>query len=459
MALALNRHIARGAVVGALGGLLFGFDTAVISGTTDALVHTFHLSAHELGLTVAIALVGTVLGAMVAGPLESQYGGRNMLRVMAVLYLFSALGCALAPSWMALLVSRFIGGIGIGGSSVLGPVYIAEIAPARLRGRLVGMFQINIVIGVLAAYFSNYMISRAGVGSAEWRWDFGVASGPALLFLLLLFGIPNSARWLIAKGRHEEAVVALQVMCTENARRELQVIAESIKEDSLNSRETLFQWKYRRPIFLAVTLAMFNQLTGINAITYYLNDIFGYAGFNKMSGGLQAVAFGGMNLTATFVGMALIDGLGRKTLLLIGSVGSGLALVGVSVVFALRSHREWLLPLLVFYIFFFAISQGSVIWVYLSEIFPTRVRGKGQALGSTTHWLMNALISYSFPVIAQWSGAVPFAFFACMMVVQFVVVMSLYPETKNVSLEQMQHMMGIEAAQPEAHVAHTPQAG
>jgi MFS transporter, SP family, arabinose:H+ symporter len=441
----MNRNVARGAVVGALGGLLFGFDTAVIAGTTSSLVRVFSLSPHELGFTVAIALCGTVLGAITAGPLESRYGGREMLRVMALLYLLSAIGCAFAPSWLALLVARFAGGIGIGGSSVLGPVYIAEIAPARLRGRLVGLFQINIVLGILTAYLSNYLVARANVGPAEWRWDFGVAMFPALFLLLMLVGIPNSARWLAAKGRNAEAMDALTLMGAENARLELDTIRESIREDSLNSKESLFQWKYRTPIFLAVSIAVFNQLTGINAITYYLNDIFASAGFSQLSSNLQTVAFGTMDLFATLVGMSLIDRLGRKTLLLIGSIGTMFSLAGVAAVFAMKSHREWLLWLLVAYIFFFAVSQGSVIWVYLSEVFPTRVRGKGQSLGSSTHWVMNAIISAAFPVVAKSSGGLPFAFFACMMAIQFAVVKSFYPETKNVSLEEMQHLLGIEA--------------
>ncbi len=444
MSLGMNRYVVRGAVVGALGGLLFGFDTAVIAGTTSSLVHAFSLSPRELGFTVAIALCGTVAGAVAAGPLESRYGGRDMLRVMALLYLLSAIGCAFAPGWVALLAARFVGGIGIGGSSVLGPVYIAEIAPARLRGRLVGLFQINIVLGVLLAYLSNYLVARANVGAAEWRWDFGVALFPALLFLFMLFGIPNSARWLAAKNRNSEALDALMLMGAEDAAGELDKITASILEDSQNSKESLFQWKYRTPIFLAVSIAMFNQLTGINAITYYLNDIFASAGFSQLSSNLQAVAYGGMDMFATLIGMSLIDRLGRKTLLLIGSIGTMLALAGVAVVFATKSHRELLLPLLVIYIFFFAVSQGSVIWVYLSEVFPTRVRGKGQSLGSSTHWVMNAAISFAFPVVAKASGAIPFAFFACMMVVQFVVVKSFYPETKNVSLEEMQHLLGIE---------------
>lgn len=439
----MNRYVARGAAVGALGGLLFGFDTAVIAGTTSALTRVFGLSPRELGFTVAIALCGTVLGAMTAGPLESRYGGRAMLRVMAFLYFLSAAGCALAPTWTTLMLARFIGGIGIGGSSVLGPVYIAEIAPARLRGRLVGMFQINIVLGILIAYFSNYLIARSRMGASSWRWDFGVATAPALFFLLLLFGIPNSARWLAAKGREREAGETLLLLGSPDPESDLEEILVSLEEDRSQTGEALFQWKYHKPIFLAVSIAMFNQLSGINVITYYLNDIFAAAGFSSLSANLQAVAFGGMNFLATLLGMSLIDRLGRKSLLLAGSIGTTLALLGVTAIFFLKAHRELLLPLLVLYIFFFAISQGSVIWVYLSEIFPTRVRGKGQGLGSTTHWMMNALISAAFPVVVRSAGALPFAFFAGMMMVQFFVVLGFYPETRNVPLEQMQHLLNI----------------
>lgn len=449
MAAGINRYVIRGAVVGALGGLLFGFDTAVISGTTSSLVTVFHLSPEELGFTVAIALLGTVLGAITAGPLEGRHGARGMLRVMALLYLFSAFGSAFAPTWATLLLARFVGGIGIGGSSVLGPVYIAEISPARLRGRLVGLFQINIVLGVLLAYFSNYLIARADFGNLGWRWDFGVAMAPALLFFLMLFTIPNSARWLAVKKRGTEALSSLRLMGVGEPEKELNQIVLSIEQDALNAKETLFQWKYHKPIILAISIAMLNQLSGINAITYYLNDIFAEAGFRGLSGNLQAVAYGGMNLVATLIGMALIDRIGRKTLLLIGAVGTMFSLAGVAVIFSFKIHREWLLPLLVVYIFFFAVSQGSVIWVYLSEIFPTRVRGRGQALGSSTHWIMNTLISAAFPVVAQSSGGAPFAFFACMMVVQFVLVKTYFPETKGVSLEKMQQVLGIEAAAPE----------
>jgi SP family arabinose:H+ symporter-like MFS transporter len=431
-------------VVGALGGLLFGFDTAVIAGTTHSLTAIYSLSPSELGLTVAMALIGTIIGAMSAGIPGQTWGGRETLRILAIFYVLSALGCAFAWNWYALLAARFIGGLGIGGSSVLGPVYIAELAPAKLRGRLVGLFQINIVIGILLAYFSNYCIAQMGFGLAEWRWQFGVATVPAVLFLVMLFGIPPSSRWLVTQNQVDEARSVLQLMGAENPEAELKEIVDSIHIERLQTSEPLFGWKYRLPIFLAISIGMFNQLSGINAILYYLNDIFAAAGFSKVSGDLQAVAVGGMNLLATLLGMSLIDKLGRKTLLLIGSVGTAACLAGVAWVFFAQSHQSFLLWLLVAYIAFFAISQGAVIWVYISEIFPNRVRAKGQALGSSSHWIMNALIAYTFPQLAKSSGAYPFVLFAAMMVVQFFVVLFFYPETKGVTLEQMQHRLGIE---------------
>ena len=440
----MNSNLAKAAAVGALGGLLFGFDTAVISGTTHALTNVYSLTPEQLGTTVSMALIGTVLGAMFSGTPGTKYGGRETLRFLAVCYVVSALGCALAWNWSVLLVARFIGGIGIGGSSVLGPVYIAELAPAKMRGRLVGMFQINIVIGILLAYLSNYIIDGLNLGATEWRWQLGIAALPAFLFLVLLFTIPPSSRWLVTQNRIDEARGVLVMMGAENPEGELSEIVESIHLDQLHTSEPLFRWKYRLPIFLAITIGMFNQLSGINAILYYLNDIFNAAGYTKMSSSLQAVAVGGMNLLATFLGMAFIDKLGRKTLLLIGAIGTALWLFGVAQIFYSNSHQSFLLWLLVGYIVFFAISQGAVIWVYLSEVFPTRVRAKGQGLGSSSHWIMNALIAFVFPQVAKTSGGAPFVLFGVMMVVEFFVVLFFYPETKIITLEQLQHKLGID---------------
>lgn len=439
-----NYYLAKGSLVGALGGFLFGFDTAVISGTTQQLRDAYHLSSFNLGVTVSVAVIGAVIGAITSGELGQKIGPRQALRVMALLYLLSSVGCAFGWSWSALVVFRFLGGLGIGGSSVLGPVYIAELAPAKWRGRLVGLFQINIVIGILLAYASNYVIAMVNAGPTEWRWQLGIAAAPAAIFLALLFAIPSSSRWLVTQSRIDEAREVLQMMGSPNSEEELKEIVASIHLERASTKEPLFQRKYRLPIFLAVTIGLFNQLSGINAILYYLPSIFNSAGFSKLSGDKQSVLVGAMNLVATLLAMSVIDKLGRKTLMLIGSVGTAISLAGVAVIFYTRHNESMLLWYLIGFIFFFAISQGSVIWVYLSEVFPTRVRSKGQSLGSSSHWIMNATLSLLFPIVAQHSSAAPFVFFAAMMALQFFVVLFVYPETKGITLEQMQHKLGIE---------------
>jgi SP family arabinose:H+ symporter-like MFS transporter len=439
----INGYLAKSSVVAALGGLLFGFDTAVIAGATGALTTTYSLTPATLGLTVAAALWGTILGAMFGGIPGDRYGRRASLRITGVLYLVSALGCAFAFNWYSFVVARFIGGLGIGASSVLGPMYIAEIAPPKQRGRLVGFFQFNIVFGILLAYLSNYLIGTVGFGDLEWRWKLGVSAIPAALFFLMLFTIPESPRWLAKRGRMAEAEDVLRSTGDPNYQKDLAEIAESLDARHGASDEPLFSRKYRFPIFLAVSIGMFNQFSGINAVLYYLNDIFAKAGFTKVSGDLQAVAVGATNLLFTMVAMSVIDKLGRKTLLLIGSIGTAVALAGVAAIFFAGTHQDLLVWCLVGFIAFFAFSQGAVIWVYLSEVFPTRVRAKGQSLGSFTHWIMNALISGVFPVLAASSGGAPFVFLAVMMVVQFFVVLTTYPETKGLSLEEMQHKVEI----------------
>lgn len=440
----INGYLLKSAVVAALGGLLFGFDTAVISGATGALTKVYGLTPATLGLTVAVALYGTVIGAMFGGIPGDRYGRRGSLRITALLYLLSSLGCALAWNWSSFVLARFIGGLGIGASSVLGPMYIAEIAPPKQRGRLVGFFQFNIVFGILLAYFSNYLVGTMGFGDIEWRWKLGVPAIPAAFFLLMLFTIAESPRWLAKRGKMREAEEVLRKIGDPDYQKDLAEIAESLDAKHGSADEPLFQQKYRFPIFLAVSIGMFNQFSGINAVLYYLNDIFAKAGFTKVSSDLQAVAIGATNLLFTMLAMSVIDRIGRRTLLLIGSVGTAVALAGVAAIFISGAHQDLLLWCLVGFIAFFAFSQGAVIWVYLSEVFPTRVRAKGQSLGSFTHWIMNAAISNIFPVLAASSGGAPFVFFAVMMAVQFFVVMATYPETKGYSLEEMQRKLGIE---------------
>lgn len=441
--MSVSGTLVKSTVVAALGGLLFGFDTAVIAGTTADLTKAFDLTASTLGLTVSIALVGTVLGSILASLPGDKYGRRDSLRFMAILYLISAVGCAFAWNWYALIFFRFIGGLGIGGSSVLGPMYIAEIAPAKLRGRLVGLFQLNIVGGILVAYLSNYLIGLAGFGLAEWRWMLGVSGLPALLFLVMLFAIPRSPRWLASKSRIDESRKVLQDIGEPDPEGELQDIVRSIDVEHGHGTEPLFQAKYKLPLFLAISIAMFNQLSGINAILYYLNDIFLKAGFSKVSGDLQSVMIGFTNLVFTMIAMTIIDKVGRRTLLLTGSVGCVIALGGAAGIFLSNAHENLLVWCLVLFIASFAFSQGAVIWVYISEVFPNRVRGKGQSLGSFTHWIMNAGISFIFPILAEKSRGLPFVFFAAMMALQFFIVLFIYPETKGVTLEEMQKKLGI----------------
>jgi MFS transporter, SP family, arabinose:H+ symporter len=424
----------KSALIAALGGLLFGFDTAVIAGITRAVSDEFKLTPGLLGFTVSCALWGTVLGSVFAGHPSDKYGRRIALRGLALFYVTSAVGCAFAWDWYSLILFRAIGGLAIGGSSVIGPMYIAEIAPAARRGRLVALFQFNVVLGILLAYLSNYLVGLAAFGNIEWRVKLGAAGIPAVLFLVALFGIPESPRWLARHGRKEEARAVLLNIGERDVDREIRDITATVSERD----EPLFRRRYALPIFLAVTIGLFNQLTGINAILYYLNDIFQRAGFSKVSSDLQAVAIGFTNLLFTLIAMTLIDRLGRKKLLLVGALGTALCLAIVAAILLTGRDQFLLLWLLILFIAFFAFSQGSVIWVYLSEVFPNSVRAKGQSLGSFTHWFMNALISGVFPLMAARSGGTPFVFFAAMTLVQFLVVWLVYPETKGASLEQLE---------------------
>ena len=437
-----NIPLMKATLTGALGGLLFGFDTIVISGAIDALVKLYSLSPQGKGLTVAIGLVGTVVGALGAGTVGQRLGGREALRMTAVLYVISAFGCALAWNWPAFMFFRFVGGLGIGASSVLGPVYIAELAPAKWRGRLVGMFQFNIVFGILLSFFSNYSIRTMHLGAAEWRWQVGVAVLPAIGFLVLLFGIPRSPRWSASQNRIDDALAVLKMMGEPNPQAELDDIREALEQEHATAHEPVFRWKYRYPLFLAISIGAFNQLAGINAILYYLNSIFVSAGFSQISGDQQAIAIGFTNLIFTMVGMAAIDKLGRKTLLLIGAAGTAACLGGEAWLFKTHSHPGALVWILVTYIAFFAMSQGAVIWVYIGEVFPNAVRSKGQGVGNASHWIMNTIIALEFPVVVQYMNTeTPFIFFAVMTAVQFFVVLFLYPETKGQTLEALQRRL------------------
>jgi sugar porter (SP) family MFS transporter len=431
-------------LIAALGGLLFGFDTAVISGTTGDLVRVFQLDDFYLGQTVAIALYGTILGSLMAGFPAEKFGRKKVLITVALLYFSCALGCAFSNNWYVFLVFRFLGGLGVGGSSVVAPLYIAEIAPPSIRGRLVGLNQFNIVCGILLAFLSNYLIARHMQEDA-WRWMLGVQAIPAFLFFVLLFFIPDSPRWLVKQRRDEDAKSVLIRTGIPETDRVIREIEDSIHAEKTAQKEALFSKKYNRPILYAVLLAMFNQLAGINAILYYAPKIFEQAGFGKDSAMLQSVGVGLTNLVFTILAMSLIDKFGRRTLMLVGSVGMIVFLsLCASVFYHPTSQDKLLLVYLVGFIAFFAFSQGAVIWVFISEIFPNKVREKGQSLGTFTHWAMAAIITGVFPVIAnRYGGGVSFTFFACMMVLQWLFVWKIMPETKGKSLEQIQQDLGI----------------
>ena len=437
-----NFHLMKATLTGALGGLLFGFDTVVISGAINALVKLYGLSANQEGFTVGIGLVGTVIGALSAGIIGQRLGSRETLRITALLYIVSAAGCGLAWSWPSFLLFRFIGGLGIGASSVLGPVYIAELAPAKWRGRLVAAFQFNVVLGIVVAYTSNYAIRLMNLGAVEWRWQVGIAAIPALGFLALLFFIPRSPRWSASRGQIDDALAVLKQMGEPDPKAELADIRSALTEEHATAHESVFQWKYRYPLFLAISIGAFNQLAGINAILYYLNDIFKAAGFSQLSGDEKGIAIGATNLVFTMIGMSFIDKVGRKTLLLIGAVGTASCLSAVAWVYASNSHLDALVWILITYIAFFALSQGAVIWVYIGEVFPNSVRSKGQGVGSASHWFMATVIAQSFPWVATHMGtAAPFVFFAIITVVQFLVVLFTYPETKGQTLEALQRRL------------------
>jgi len=437
-----NFNLMKATLTGALGGLLFGFDTVVISGAIDALVKLYALSANEKGFTVGIGLVGTVIGALSAGVVGQKLGSRETLRITAFLYIISAVGCGVAWGWTPFLLFRFIGGLGIGASSVLGPVYIAELSPAKWRGRLVAAFQLNVVFGIVVAYTSNYFIRLMHLGATEWRWQVGVAAVPAIGFLALLFGIPRSPRWSASRERIDEALAVLKMMGEANPEAELKDIRAALAEEHASASEPVFRWKYRYPLFLAISIGAFNQLAGINAILYYLNDIFQAAGYSQLSGDEQAIAVGATNLIFTMIGMSVIDKIGRKILLLTGAAGTAACLAGVAYIYSSNSHQGSLLWILIVYIAFFALSQGAVIWVYIGEVFPNHVRSKGQGIGAASHWFMATVIAMAFPkVVDSMSTATPFVFFAIMTVVQFFVVLFVYPETKGQTLEALQRKL------------------
>jgi sugar porter (SP) family MFS transporter len=434
----------RNSIVAALGGFLFGFDTAVISGVETSIQALWSLSEGEHGFTVASALLGTVVGALTAGIPTEKFGRKKVLQVIGLLYLVTSLVTALTDSWHLFVMFRFLGGIGVGASSVVGPMYISEISPAHRRGRLVALFQFNIVSGILIAFISNYLLH--GIGEESWRLMLGVQAIPALLFFVLVFLVPESPRWLIKNGRAAEGEKVLASVGEPDPLRAVKTIHESLHTELGMARESLFNGQYNKPIMYSVLLAMFNQLSGINAIMYYAPRIFEMTGLSKDTALLQAVSIGLTNMIFTLLAISVIDKFGRKTLLIVGSAGMVLFLGLVGYAFYTQSTGGYeVMFYLVGFIAFFAFSQGAVIWVFLSEIFPNKVRAQGQTLGSTTHWVMAAIISWIFPSIAKMEngGTASFLLFAGMMLVHGIFVWKVLPETKGKSLEGIQRDLGI----------------
>ena len=427
-------------VIIALGGFLFGLDTAVISGAEQKIQALWGLNVFEHGLTVSIALIGTVVGAMLGGIPSDKIGRKKTLFWIAVLFLVSAVGSALAIDWPGFLFFRFIGGLGIGCSSVTAPMYISELSPATHRGRFVAMFQFNVVLGILIAFLSNYLLQD--IGENSWRWMLGVQAFPAIVFLVLVLFLPESPRWLIVKkGLYEDAKETLKKINPSTAESEFLSIKLSRAPQNGSSKSArLFSSKYSFPVTLAILFAVFNQVSGINAIIYYAPRIFEMTGIGTDSALLSTVGLGLVNFMFTLLAMNFIDRYGRRTLMYIGSVGVIITLSLVASSFYTQNFSGYLVPVYLFiYIAFFAFSQGAVIWVFISEIFPNEVRAKGQALGSFTHWLMASVIAFTFPWIADTlGGGNTFMLFSVMMVLQLVFVWKMMPETKGKSLEQLE---------------------
>jgi MFS transporter, SP family, xylose:H+ symportor len=459
--------VLRAAIVAALGGLIFGFDTAVISGATDALKIVFrddqqwlagriaalcgvlHLGAALdpveicLGFTVATAMIGTIIGSFAIGKPSDVFGRKNALFALAIAFFVSALGCGLARNWGEFLAARFLGGLAIGGVSMVTPMYIAEISPPRLRGRLVMVNQLNIVVGILISYISNYLIEASFGSDVAWRWMLGILAVPSAAFFVLIFTVPESPRSLVKRGRPAKAKEVLEQLGDEGAEQELAAIQASMAEQPGQAKERLFGGQHGRPLFLAGTLAALSQFTGINAMLYYAPEIFKKAGALRGSALLQSILIGMTLLAFTVVAMFVIDRFGRRILLLIGSVGMILCLSLVAVAFSGGSaiNANLVLAALMGSIAFFAMSQGAVMFVFISEVFPNAVRAKGQAFGTFVHWVSAALVTGLFPVLAGLSVTGVFAFFAGMMLFQFVFVWKIMPETKGGALEDIEKQL------------------
>ena len=428
-------------LIASLAGFLFGFDTVVISGADKKLQELWNSSDAFHGTVVmGMALWGTVFGAIFGGIPANKIGRKNTLIWIGILFFFSAIGSALANDPIVFAIFRFVGGLGVGASTIAAPAYISEIAPAKDRGKLVAFYQFNIVLGILIAFLSNYLLRNSGENS--WRWMMGVQAIPSLIYTLFIFTIPKSPRWLLSKSRNEEAKEVLILMGQEIHYEEIKKEIELDNNNVNIKNETIFSNKYRTPLLLAFLIAFFNQLSGINAFLYYSPRIFQEAGLGESTALLSSIGFGAVNLVFTLIGVFLIDRLGRKVLMYIGSIGYIISLSLVALAFFF--HWQGLaVPLFLFlFIASHAIGQGAVIWVFISEIFPNHLRASGQAFGSTTHWILAAIIPSLIPFLFSTIGpGIVFLFFAIMMVFQLLFVFVLMPETKGISLEELSEQL------------------
>jgi len=427
------------ALTSALAGFLFGFDTVVISGAEQTIQKLWGLNSTMHGLTISMALWGTVVGSLLGGWPTEKLGRRKTLLSIGILYFVSAVGSAYAPEVYSFMIARFIGGLGVGISTVAAPLYISEIAPAKDRGKLAGMFQFNIVFGILIAFLSNALLSK--VGENAWRWMLGVEALPALVYTLLCIGLPESPRWLISHGGDREGGIQVFRRINPDAGdAELNTIADEIEASvsTIEHAEKFFAPRLKKPIMLALLIAFFNQLSGINAILYFAPRIFKMTGLEESAALLQSIGIGVTNLIFTFVGLWLIDRLGRRTLLYLGSLGY-IGSLGLCA-WAFATENVAIVPACIFaFIAAHAVGQGAVIWVFIAEIFPNRNRASGQALGSFTHWIFAALLTLFFPkMVEAFAPAAVFGFFCIMMVLQLVWVKFMVPETKGIALEDMQ---------------------
>lgn len=431
-----NGRIFRWSLVISLGGFLFGFDTAVISGVEKIIQQLFNLSPFRHGLVISSALFGTMAGSLISGRLSDKFGRRPVLLAIAVLFAVSAFGSGLANNVWSFVLYRFLGGIAVGGSSVSAPMYISEISPKKIRGRMTAMFQFNVILGILIAYLSNFMIEKL-VSHEAWRWMLAIGGVPAVIYFILLFLVPESPRYLLMQGKIEKAGAVLRRIETKNIEYKLHEISATVAGGS----EVFFSRKFLKPITIAFLVAMFNQFSGINAILYYAPRIFELAGFSSSQALLQPILIGLTNGLFTMLGLMIIDRVGRKKLLIVGSIGMAGCLALIAYSFYVHSFESYaLLFYLIGYILFFAFSTGAVIWVLISEIFPNSVRARGQSLGSFTHWFFASLVTFLFPVIVgdyRYGPGHAFLFFSIMMIVQAFTVWKYFPETKGKSLEEI----------------------